>query len=150
MGAVQTTRSGAWRAMPDVQIVPLDEIFGPKYKDEINGRQVRDPDGLHFSLAGQRIAAQAIIDALRKVPVPDHPAPSPPPRKVMTATPESAALTVTVLVGLALVPATASAARGKLTADEQYTARTQAAHLHTLAEGQRGPAAATGHKYHPA
>jgi lysophospholipase L1-like esterase len=68
MGAVNDAIRRLAAAMPDVQIVPLDEIFGPKYKDEINGRQVRDPDGLHFSLAGQRIAAQAIIDALRKVP----------------------------------------------------------------------------------
>ena len=33
---------------------------------EIDGKKVRDPDGLHFNLAGQRIAAQAIVEALRK------------------------------------------------------------------------------------
>jgi lysophospholipase L1-like esterase len=55
-------------AMPFVQLVPLDQIFGPKYKDEIDGKQVRDADGLHFSLTGQRMAAQAIIEALRKEP----------------------------------------------------------------------------------
>jgi len=43
MGAVNDAIRRLAAAMPDVQIVPLDEIFGPKYKDEINGRQVRDP-----------------------------------------------------------------------------------------------------------
>jgi lysophospholipase L1-like esterase len=60
-------------AIPGIQLVPLDRIFGPSYKDELNGRQVRDPDGLHFSLAGQRIAAQAIVEAIRKADA------SPPP-----------------------------------------------------------------------
>lgn len=52
-------------AMPDVRLVPLDRLFGPGYRDVIDGQKVRDPDGLHFSLAGQRIAAGAILDALR-------------------------------------------------------------------------------------
>ena len=53
-------------AVLGVQLVALDRIFGPEYRDEIDGQQVRDPDGLHFSLAGQRIAAQAILESLRK------------------------------------------------------------------------------------
>ncbi|HEX6390886.1 MAG TPA: GDSL-type esterase/lipase family protein [Solirubrobacteraceae bacterium] len=51
--------------MPAVKLVELDRLFGPSFREQINGRTVRDPDGLHFSLAGQRMAAQAIIEALR-------------------------------------------------------------------------------------
>jgi lysophospholipase L1-like esterase len=63
-------------AIPGVQLVPLDRIFGPNYKDELDGRQVRDPDGLHFSLTGQRIAAQAIVDAIRKADASPPPVPA--------------------------------------------------------------------------
>jgi lysophospholipase L1-like esterase len=52
-------------AMPQVRLVPLDKLFGPGYRDVIDGEKVRDPDGLHFSLPGQRIAANAILAALR-------------------------------------------------------------------------------------
>lgn len=66
MGAVNDAIRRMAGAVPGVQLVPLDRIFGPEFREEIDGRKVRDPDGLHFSLAGQRIAAQAILDALRK------------------------------------------------------------------------------------
>ena len=66
MAAVNDAIRRMAAAMPSVQLVALDRLFGPSYKDDIDGRRVRDPDGLHFSLAGQRMAAQAIIDALRK------------------------------------------------------------------------------------
>jgi len=51
--------------MPNVRLVPLDKLFGPGYRDTIDGEKVRDPDGLHFSVPGQRIAAKAILSALR-------------------------------------------------------------------------------------
>ncbi|MTD45173.1 DUF459 domain-containing protein [Conexibacter sp. W3-3-2] len=51
--------------MPAVRLVPLDKVFGPGYRDTIDGEKVRDPDGLHFSLAGQRLATQAILSVLR-------------------------------------------------------------------------------------
>ncbi len=75
MAAVNDAIRRMAATMPSVQLVQLDRIFGPSYKDDIGGRRVRDPDGLHFSLAGQRMAAQAIIDALRKAaPVAGAPA----------------------------------------------------------------------------
>lgn len=49
----------------DVRTVPLDALFGPEYRETIDGVKVRDPDGLHFSLPGQRIAANAFLKALR-------------------------------------------------------------------------------------
>lgn len=49
----------------DVRLVPLDALFGPTYREEIDGVKVRDPDGLHFSLPGQRIAANAFLKALQ-------------------------------------------------------------------------------------
>jgi hypothetical protein len=67
MSAVNAAIRQLPAAVPGVNLVPLDQIFGPQYRDVIDGRKVRDPDGLHFSLAGQRLAAQAIIDTLRKV-----------------------------------------------------------------------------------
>lgn len=66
MDAVNDSIRRMARRMPEVHLVGLDKIFGPEYRDTVQGRKVRDPDGLHFNLAGQRIAAQAIIDALRK------------------------------------------------------------------------------------
>ena len=66
MGAVNDAIRRMAAASSTVQLVPLDKLFGPEYREEIDGKKVRDPDGLHFSLAGQRLAAQAIIDALRK------------------------------------------------------------------------------------
>ncbi len=66
MAAVNDAIRRMAAAMPQVRLVALDTLFGPAYRDEIDGRKVRDPDGLHFSLAGQRMAAQAIVDALRK------------------------------------------------------------------------------------
>jgi len=75
MAAVNDAIRRMAAALPTVQLVQLDRLFGPSYKDEINGRKVRDPDGLHFSLTGQRMAAQAIIEALRKAaPVAGAPA----------------------------------------------------------------------------
>lgn len=65
IGAVNDAIRRLAAAMPQVRLVPLDKLFGPGYRDEIDGEKVRDPDGLHFSLAGQRIAAKAILDALR-------------------------------------------------------------------------------------
>jgi hypothetical protein len=66
MAAVNDAIRRLAAAMPSVVLVPLDKLFGPEYRDVIDGKQVRDPDGLHFSLAGQRIAAQAIAEAIRK------------------------------------------------------------------------------------
>lgn len=66
MAAVNDAIRRMANAVLGVKLVGLDRIFGPEYRDEIDGRQVRDPDGLHFSLAGQRIAAQAILESLRK------------------------------------------------------------------------------------
>ncbi|WP_241004449.1 hypothetical protein [Conexibacter sp. SYSU D00693] len=50
---------------PKLKLVPLDAIFGTTWQEEIDGVKVRDPDGLHFSLPGQRIAANAFLKALR-------------------------------------------------------------------------------------
>lgn len=52
-------------AHPAVRLVPLDRVFGPAFRAEIGGQTVRDPDGLHFSPAGHRLAANAILAALR-------------------------------------------------------------------------------------
>lgn len=51
--------------MPNVRLVDLNKLFGPGYRDEIDGQKVRDPDGLHFNVAGQRLAATAILEAIR-------------------------------------------------------------------------------------
>jgi lysophospholipase L1-like esterase len=66
MSAVNDAIRRMAAAVPGVRLVHLDRMFGPEYREEIDGRKVRDPDGLHFSLAGQRMAAQAILEALRK------------------------------------------------------------------------------------
>jgi lysophospholipase L1-like esterase len=65
MNAVNDVIRRMATALPAVQLVHLDEIFGPEYRDVVNGQHVRDPDGLHLSLPGQRIAAKAIVAAVR-------------------------------------------------------------------------------------
>jgi hypothetical protein len=65
----------------------------------------------------------------------------------MTSHLKSAALTVTVLAGLALVPATASAATCKLTADEQYHRANNKLPTYTRSlKVSGGASCATGHK----
>lgn len=49
------------REMKSVVVVPFDELFGPGFRERIGDRVVRDPDGLHLSVAGERIAAEAIV-----------------------------------------------------------------------------------------
>lgn len=66
MAAVNTVIRRLADKNPEIELVHLDEIFGPEYHAQINGTTVRDPDGLHFSLPGQRIAVKAIIAAIRK------------------------------------------------------------------------------------
>lgn len=51
--------------VPTITLVRLDQVFGPTYRETVRGKQVRDPDGLHLSLAGERIAADEIIKAER-------------------------------------------------------------------------------------
>ncbi|HYF27265.1 MAG TPA: GDSL-type esterase/lipase family protein [Baekduia sp.] len=66
MGAVNDAIRRLAAARPQIELVDLHKLFGPTYRDDIGGQRVRDPDGLHFSLAGQRMAAKAIIAAIRK------------------------------------------------------------------------------------
>ncbi len=50
---------------PDVELVRLDRLFGPSYREKIDGKTVRDPDGIHLSVEGEKRAAQEIIAADR-------------------------------------------------------------------------------------
>ncbi|WP_205696102.1 GDSL-type esterase/lipase family protein [Conexibacter sp. SYSU D00693] len=53
-------------AVPTVKLVRLDQVFGPEYRQEVDGQNVRDPDGVHLSPAGEKIAAKAFADAIAK------------------------------------------------------------------------------------
>ncbi len=64
--AVNNTIRRVALAHPEIQLVPLNEIFGPEYKETVNGQRVRDPDGLHLSLPGQRLAVKAMVAAIHK------------------------------------------------------------------------------------
>jgi lysophospholipase L1-like esterase len=61
MAAVNETILELASQLASVTLVRLDQIFGPLYRESIDGRVVRDPDGLHLSVAGEQMAAQAII-----------------------------------------------------------------------------------------
>lgn len=65
MDAVNDVITRLAATLPQIQLVDLHKIFGPEYRDIVNGQKVRDPDGLHFSLPGQRIAAKAIVAAIK-------------------------------------------------------------------------------------
>jgi lysophospholipase L1-like esterase len=65
MSAVNDAIRRLAATLPQIQLVGLDELFGPQYRETVNGQKVRDPDGLHLSLPGQRIAAKAIVAAIR-------------------------------------------------------------------------------------
>lgn len=46
---------------PDVELVRLDRLFGPTYRERVDGKVVRDADGIHLSVEGERRAAREII-----------------------------------------------------------------------------------------
>lgn len=67
--AVNAALRRAAAGLPTVALVPADDIFTPGglYRPSIDGVRVREPDGIHLSLAGSRIAARHVIAALREL-----------------------------------------------------------------------------------
>lgn len=52
----------------NLELVRVDELLsaGGQYRETINGKVVRDPDGLHLSVAGQHLVAEAVVRAIRR------------------------------------------------------------------------------------
>jgi lysophospholipase L1-like esterase len=73
--AVNGALARAAATVPGARVIPADEIFTPggRYRDtmEYGGRRrrVREADGAHLSLAGARIAADAVIASLETLGV---------------------------------------------------------------------------------
>ncbi len=68
--SVNTAILRAAEGLPDVHLVRMDQLFSPDgYRETIryDGRdvRVRNPDGIHLSVAGNEIAAREVIKALR-------------------------------------------------------------------------------------
>ena len=60
--AVNAALRRAAAGLPTVAVVPADDIFTP---GGVYRPRVREPDGIHLSLAGSRIAARHVLAALR-------------------------------------------------------------------------------------
>lgn len=69
IGAVNAAIVELARREPEVELVRLDRTFSAsgRYVERIEGVGVRDADGLHLSVAGERIAAAAFADAEKAV-----------------------------------------------------------------------------------
>ena len=73
--AVNTALRRAAIGLPAVSVLPIDKVFTPgmRFREsmEYRGRtvDVRETDGIHLSVAGARIAAAMVIEALRGVGV---------------------------------------------------------------------------------
>lgn len=67
--AVNAALHRAADAVPGVSLVPVDELFTPqgRYRARLDGVRVREPDGIHLSLAGARIAARSVLRRLRRL-----------------------------------------------------------------------------------
>lgn len=65
--AVNAALRRAAAGLPTVTLVLADDIFTPggRYRPAIDGVRVREPDGIHLSLAGARLAARHVLAALR-------------------------------------------------------------------------------------
>jgi hypothetical protein len=73
--AVDAALRRAAATVPGAGVIAADHIFTPggRYRDTMRSRgrvrRVREQDGAHLSLAGARIAADAVIAALERLAV---------------------------------------------------------------------------------
>ncbi len=67
--AVNAALRDAAVGLPTVAVIGADDIFTPGglYRPSIDGVRVREPDGIHLSLAGSRIAARYVLAQLRQL-----------------------------------------------------------------------------------
>ena len=66
VNAAVDVASVPWRA--HVRVIDLGEVFTPddRFQSSLDGEIVREPDGLHLTPKGAEIAADVVLEAMRR------------------------------------------------------------------------------------